>query len=47
MLTKRAQLKEEELEKVIGGTQVEPIKKEDNGIPRGGKLGVRVRVRVK
>ena len=46
--TKRAQLNAEELEKVAGGIRVKATDDEqENGIPRGGKLGVRVRVRVK
>ncbi len=46
--TKRAQLNAEELEKVAGGIRVKATADEQEvEIPCGGKLGVRVRVRVK
>ncbi len=46
--TNRAQLNAEELEQVAGGIRVKATADEQEmEIPRDGKLGIRVRVRVK
>ena len=46
--TKRAQLNAEELEQVAGGVRVKAtVDEQEVEIPRGGRLEIRVRVRVK
>ncbi len=41
--TKKAQLNAEELEKVAGGTKPEVMREQEVGIPRGGRVGIRVK----
>lgn len=40
---KRAQLNAEELEKVAGGTKAETMREQKVGIPRGGRVQIRVK----